>query len=312
MMAQRFPEAFDGIVAGNPALLQNYLATIAQGYLEKVNRDVDGKIILPVDKLPLLNEAVMAACDAKDGRTDGVIDDPASCSFDPEVLTCAEGQEVTQCLSRAQISVVNAFYDGAPDENGEPLFAGLARGSELGWGVFNFSIGTDDRMSGSGQYATQVLKYLAFETDPDPSFSLADFDHQDPENRVKLEYMARIYNADDPDLSAFQAAGGKLIVYHGLADPLITPFETINYYEKSAGMSGGIGATQDFFRLFMLPGVYHCRGGPGSDQVDWLTAIRSWVENDVAPDQITARKLEEAQVTQERILYPYPKLPDLE
>ncbi len=309
MMAQRYPEAFDGIVAGSPALLQNYLATIAQGYLERVNRDAQGQLILPVDKLSLLSDAVMAACDETDGRADGVIDDPMSCSFEPATLECAAGQDPATCLTSPQVAVVEAFYAGAPDENGDPLFAGLARGSELGWGLFNFSIGTDERMSGSGIYATQVLRYLAFDEDPGPSYSLDDFDYGDPAARAELEPMARLYNSDDPDMTTFRDRGGKLILYHGFADPLITPIETINYYTEAAELGGGIDATQEWFRLFMLPGVYHCRGGPGSDQVDWLTAIEQWVEQDTSPGRIVARKIEDGAVAQERILLPYPALP---
>lgn len=309
MMAQRYPQDFDGIVAGSPALLQNYLATIAQGYLERVNRDESGNVILPVEKLPLLNDAVMAACDDKDGRADDVIDNPMTCEFDPATLECTAGQDPADCLTAAQVAVVDAFYTGAPDENGVPLFAGLARGSELGWGLYNFSIGTDDRMSGSGIYATQVLKYLAFEEDPDASFTLADFDYQSAAAREKLEPMARIYNADDPDMTAFRDNGGKLLMHHGFADPLITPIETINYYEDAAAIGGGLSATQEWFRLFMLPGVYHCGGGPGSDEVDWLTVIEQWVEQDDPPDQVTARKVEDGVTTQQRTLLPYPGLP---
>jgi hypothetical protein len=305
MEAQRFPHDFDGIIAGDPANRQNYLAPIAQGWVERANRDANGHLILTSDKLPLLNRAVLSDCDGLDGHADGVLDDPRACAFDPGSLECAPGQAPAECLTPAQVAVVRKIYAGPTDRHGRSLFPGLPRGSELGWA--GIDIGSDTSLSGAGNFALQVLRYLAFKRDPGPSYQLTDFDFdRDP---PKLRYMARIFNSDDPDMRAFRNAGGKLILYHGFADPLITPYSTIDYYRDAAAVSGGLAATQRWFRLFLLPGVYHCAGGPGADTVDWLTAIRQWVEDGRAPATTTARKLSGGQVTQTRVLQPFPAPP---
>ncbi len=200
---------------------------------------------------------------------------------------------------------MRAFYGGPRDSHGRSLFPGLPRGSELGWA--GLDIGTDTTPSGAGNFATQVLRYLAFPRDPGPSYELTDFNlDRDP---PKLRYMARIFNSDNPDMHAFRNAGGKLILYHGFADPLITPYSTTSYYRQAVSVSGGLRATQDWFRLFMLPGVYHCAGGPGADSVDWLTAAQRWVEGNQAPARIIARKIENGQVTMTRVLRPFPAAP---
>ena len=113
--------------------------------------------------------------------------------------------------------------------------------------------------------------------DPGPDYSLFDFDPT--KDAPKLEAMANVYNADNPDLKPFDRSGGKLIIYHGWADPLITPGGTVNYVRDAMSRSGGREVTEDFMRLFLLPGVYHCSGGPGEDTVDWLTQIQKWVED---------------------------------
>lgn len=303
--AERYPTDFNGIVAGDPAMRQNYLAPIAQGWVERVNRDRNGHLILTTDKLPLLHDAVLATCDALDGRTDGVLDDPTRCHFDPGTLTCTSGQDPTTCLTPAQVAVVRDFYGGPRTSGGKVLMAGLPFGSELGWA--GIDIGTETSLSGAGNFATQVLRYLAFKKDPGPTYTIQDFNMNT--GFAKLRYMARIYNADNPDLRAFRAAGGKLILYHGGADPLISPASSTQFYDDAVKIGGGLTATQRWFRMFLLPGVYHCAGGPGADQVDWLSDIQNWVENGQAPDTITATKVVNGTVTLTRVLRPYPAPP---
>jgi hypothetical protein len=300
--AQRYPGDFDGIVAGAPALYQNYLAPLSQGHLEMVNRDANGKVILPGSKAPVIAAAVLEECDAEDGRTDGVVGDPESCDFDPASLLCPDDVDAPDCLTSAQVEVVKAFYAPPVDDKGRQLYpGGLVVGSEGGWP--GWSIGTDTQFSGGGNFAEQVLRYLAFPKDPGPSYSLYDFDPT--RDAAKLRAMARIYNADNVHLRRFEREGGKLLVWHGWADPLITPEGTINYVREAMAANGGREATADWMRLFLLPGVYHCAGGPGEDSVDWLTTIENWVEKGQAPDQVSAVKLADDQVVSTRVVSEY-------
>ncbi|MCY7399871.1 MAG: tannase/feruloyl esterase family alpha/beta hydrolase [Nocardioides sp.] len=300
---QRYPDDFDGVIAGAPALYQNYLAPLSQGYLETVNRRADGTVILTQAKARVLAAAVLAACDGPDGTVDGVIGDPDACTVDPAVVQCANDVEADDCLTAEQVRVARAFYAPPVDDKGRQVYpAGLVRGSEAGWP--GASIGTDAALSGGGNYAQEVLRYLALPVDPGSDYSLFDFD---PTTEArKLVRKAQIYNADDTDLRRFDESGGKLIVYHGWADPLITPGGTVNYVRDAMARSGGREATKDFMRLFLLPGVYHCSGGPGEDTVDWLTSIQQWVEQGKAPSQVTASKVApDGSVTSTRVVPEY-------
>ncbi|MGY2065408.1 tannase/feruloyl esterase family alpha/beta hydrolase [Blastococcus sp. SYSU DS0619] len=300
--AQRYPDDFDGIVAGAPALYQNYLAPLSQGHLETVNRRDDGTVILPATKAPVVGAAALARCDDLDGVVDGVIADPEGCDFDPGTLLCPGDVDQPTCLTSAQVEVVEAFYAPPVDERGRELYpGGLVVGSEGGWP--GWSIGTDTALSGGGNYAQQVLQYLAFTRDPGPDYSLFDFDPT--RDAPKLKSMANIYNADQVNMHRFERSGGKLLVWHGWADPLITPEGTIDYVSKAVAANGGRAATEDWMRLFLLPGVYHCAGGPGEDTVDWLTAIERWVEHGEAPDQVTASKLAGGDVVSTRVVQEY-------
>jgi feruloyl esterase len=304
---QRYPDDFDGVIAGAPALYQNYLAPLSQGYLETLNRRADGTVILTQDKARVLAAAVLAACDATDGRADGVVGNPDACTVDPSVVQCAGDVDAADCLTAEQVAVARAFYAPPVDRKGREVYpAGMPRGSEAGWP--GASIGTDAALSGGGNYAQEVLRYLAFPVDPGPTYSLFDFDPARDARR--LEAKARVYNADDTDLSAFEESGGKLIVYHGWADPLITAGGTVEYVRDAMARSGGREQTEDFLRLFLLPGVYHCAGGPGEDTVDWLTEIQEWVEQGRAPAEVTASKVaRDGTVTSTRVVPEYVPTP---
>lgn len=303
--AQRYPTDFNGIVAGDPAMQQNYLAPIAQGWVERVNRDNKGNLILTDSQLPLIHNAVLAACDGLDGHMDGVLDNPAQCHFNVATLTCKKGEDPTQCLTAAQVKVAEDFYSGPKNSRGQVLMPGLPLGSELGWA--GIDIGTDTTLSGAGNFATQVLRYLAFKNDPGPTYNITDFNLD--KDIPKLDYMANIFNATNPDLKAFKAAGGKLILYHGGADPLISPQDSINYFNDVQKVMGGTSKTSSFFRFFVLPGVFHCTGGAGADTVNWMSYIQSWVEDGTAPASITATKVTGGTVTMTRILRPFPQSP---
>lgn len=299
MSAQRYPDDFDGIVAGAPANRQSYLAVLSQGYRERVNHDEAGLLVLRAPDAALAAAAVLERCDGLDGLADGVLGDPRQCPFDPVELLCREGQ-TTDCLDAAKVDVLRRWYDDPRDSAGTSMYpGGIPRGSEGGLDLTN--IGGDGPVySFGGMFADQVLRYLAFEQDPPPTYSLEDFDFDTDRDLLRPQAEA-LYNADDPDMSAFRDSGGKLLLWHGFADPLITPLATIEYYEDGIAAMGGLDAVQEWYRMFLPPGVYHCSGGPGPDGLDWFAAIVDWVEGGTAPASVLATG-----VGVTRPVFPYP------
>ncbi len=311
MEAQRYPEDYDGIVAGAPANYWIGLMTAELWAGLATTRDPEQD--LPRAKLPVLGAAVMAACDGIDGLGDGLIDDPRNCDFDPGVLLC-DGADAGDCLTAGQVAAARAIYAGpVRPSTGESLFPGYALGSEHfeapdglgGWA--RYWSGITEPGGSTGQF----MKYSVFE-DPDYDLKRFDFDADwDRANDRPLgndETLASALNAVDPDLSAFKARGGKLISYHGWADALITGHYAVQYYENVLAAMGGLEETTDFYRLFMAPGVAHCRGGPGPDRFDAVEAIERWVEQGEAPDRIIASKVVDGEVRRSRPLCVYPQV----
>ena len=311
MEAQRYPDDYDGIVAGAPANYWTGLMT-AELWAGLATTRVPGQD-LPREKLPVLGAAVLAACDGLDGLEDGLIDDPRACDFDPGVLLCAGG-DGADCLTAGQVAAARAIYAGPTRPGaGEPLFPGYALGSEHfespdglgGWARYWSGI------TEPGGSTAQFMKYSVFE-DPDYDLERFDFDADwDRANDRSLgndETLASALNAIDPDLSAFKASGGRLLGYHGWADPLITGHYAVQYYESVVAAMGGLEETTDFYRLFMAPGVAHCRGGPGPDRFDAVTALERWVEQGMAPDRLIASKIVDGEVRRTRPLCVYPQV----
>jgi hypothetical protein len=302
--AQRYPADFDGIVAGAPASIFTPLNVWFQGWNGRVNTGAHGRPVLTADKLAPLHSAVLTACDGKDGLADGQIDDPRACAFDPASLRCAPGANTAGCLTDTQIGVVRKLYEGPRDERGRRLYpGGEAIGSELAWA--NWIVPTaPGAVSIARSIATSTLKYLAYPA-ARPSMTLDDLAFDSATFRETYE-QAGVYDATDPDLSAFRAKGGKLIIWHGWADQAISPYGTVAYYHALADRMGGRAATQRFARLFMLPGVNHCGGGEGPDAIDALTATVDWVEGGLAPDRLIATRTQGNDVVRTRPVYPYP------
>lgn len=286
MEAERFPNDFNGITAGAPAMNFSTQNTFYHGWNATVNTGEDSKPILTADKLPILHKAILAKCDAEDGLKDGLISDPLSCHFDPGVTECKPGQDAASCLTAAQVKVARDLYAGAHSREGDKLvLSGPLPGSELAWeGVYIPRPGEDRIMS--SMIATGTLKHLAYETNPPASYKLADlkFDRASFAATTKLHGL---YDATDPDLTPFAAAGGKLILWHGLADPHISPLNTIAYYTAMEHVMGK-PAVDKFVRLFLFPGGYHCGGGEGPFNMDLLSAIMAWVERADAPKVLIA------------------------
>jgi feruloyl esterase len=292
--AQRFPEDFDGIVAGAPALNTTGRAAFAMWIAQVVHKDEASYV--PPAKYPLIQNAVLEACDAADGVKDGVLENPKQCRFDPKVLECKSGDTAT-CLTAPQVESVRTSYASLVNPRTKrEIFPGLEPGSERGWATFGspqpFGLGA------------QMYQYMVFK-DPNWDYKTLDFD-RDTALTDKIENGA--INAMDPNLKRFFGRGGKLIHYHGWADPQITPMSSVNYYRSVLESMGGAGSVKDNYRLFMVPGMAHCGGGDGTSTFDMVSALEEWVEKGKAPDQIPASRVRNAATDRTRPLCPYPQV----
>lgn len=292
MEAMRYPQDFDGVIAGAPAMLFQVQNTLYHAWQAVSNTGADGKIILTTDRLPILHEAVVAACDSLDGATDGLIANPAACLFDVATITCKAGvSDTSKCLTRDEADVVRKFYEGPRDPvtgahltAGQPLY-----GSELNWSGVYVADSADGRMM-SPMAALPVIRYLAF-PQARPEMTLREFPFtQATLNQLRARHG--VFDATNADLSAFHAAGGKLILWHGLADPHIAPANTVALH-KAVVAQMGQRAVDTFERLYLLPGVSHCGNGEGASNLDLLTPIMAWVENGQAPDEVMTRSASE-------------------
>ncbi|KTB87931.1 tannase/feruloyl esterase family alpha/beta hydrolase [Pseudomonas syringae] len=287
--AQRYPDDFDGIIAGAPALNFQVQKTLYHGWMTRSNTGPDGKPILLAAKLPLLHKAVLAKCDVLDGQIDGLIADPRICNFDPAVLQCKTAADTSNCLSEPEVAAVKRFYEGPKDPaSGERLtLGGPQPGSELAWAGVFVPVAAD-QPAYSEKAASEAIRNVVFEKNPAADFDLRTL-NIDKSTFDKLRPLHALYDATNPDLSSFANRGGKLILWHGWSDPNISPLNTLAYHEAVEAQMGKARA-ESFERLYMLPGVYHCGGGEGPSLVDLLTPVMAWVEKGQAPDVIVARQ----------------------
>jgi feruloyl esterase len=303
MEAQRYPHDFDGITAGAAAMNFTTQNTFYHGWNARVNTDASGHAILTGDKLAILHAAALAQCDSTDGLTDGLISDPVNCHVDLSVARCRADEDPEGCLSPRQVEVAGEIYRGAHDQEGSQLvIGGPLPGSELDWaGVFVPAAGEEGFMS--GRIAQGTIKYLASDPNPPETFTLADLTF-DRETFAASTRLHDLYDATDPDLSAFAAAGGKLILWHGLADPHISPLNTVAYYGAMQRVMGA-DRVENFTRLFLFPGGGHCGGGEGPFEIDLMSAIMEWVERGTAPAVLVAAH---AGTGRTRPVFAYPRV----
>jgi feruloyl esterase len=299
---QRYPEDFDGVVAGDPA--NNFIRHYVGGHLWGALA-MDGDGYIPAAKVPLIGNAVNAACDELDGVKDGILNDPRRCHFDPGALQCKSG-DGPGCLTAAQVAAIRKIWDGLKDADGRQIYPGLMPGGEAdpgGWVRYFSGSGP-----GKGRHAALTNAFFEYMVFENPEWDFHGFRFTtapgfDNDLQVTEDKLGRLFNAMDPDLRPFRAHGGKLIQYHGWSDPDIPPTNSINYYESVAAKAG---ETREFYRLFMVPGMQHCAGGPGPNRFDALTALEQWVEQKKAPEQITASHVTNGQVDRTRPLCAYP------
>jgi feruloyl esterase len=312
MEAQRYPEDFDGLIAGDPA--NNWTHFYAGSHLWYSMATLkDPESYIPASKTALLGAATRAACDAIDGIVDGVIDDPRKCKFDPSVLECKAGQDPNTCFTPKQVEAVRKIQTGVRTPWGElvhpPLVPGAEDGAD-GWAAWT---------TGSAPFtglhwlaADGFFRYMVFQN---PSYDPFTFNFGS-DLIFALHQVGGVLDAVDPDLRPLKYRGAKLIVYHGFSDPDISPLNTINYFESVVDfMSGrhdtheeGLQRVNEFFRLFMVPGMHHCAGGPGPNTFDMLTALENWVEKNQPPKSVIASHSTGGVVDRTRPLCVYPKV----
>ncbi len=311
MEAQRFPEDYDGILAGAPANNWAHMLTGGLAGVQAMTRDPAAYISSM--KLPAINKASLAACDAKDGLEDGIVSDPAHCHFDPGALLC-KGAEDISCLTAPQVASLRAIYLGGKNAKGAIIFPGLVAGAENPvW--HDWLLGN---APGGSNYVTGFFRYMVYR---DPLWQPLT-SNLDESLQLAIDRTSKDIDSTDPDLGRFAAHGGKLILYHGWNDPAISPWNTINYY-TSVQKTMGEKRADTFVRLYMAPGMEHCASGPGpnvfgqlglpaagGDGTGAMDKLRSWVEHGQVPGAILATNLATNLATKLatiRPLCPYPQ-----
>jgi hypothetical protein len=304
IFAQRFPTDFDGIVAGSPMLYFTGSMLARAYWLHALAASP-----IPPMKLPLLAETVYNKCDAEDGLKDGLISDPLHCDFraSKDLPRCAEGSDSASCFQETEIAAIELVYADVMSQ-GNRMFPGWPVGAEAvvngqsGWmgQVVNAANG---RPGAWRSYADGFLGYIAF-PEKDPATTLAGFDiNRDAQRTAEA---SSIVDAIDPDLSAFREHNGKLLMYFGWADPQLNPRMGVEYYQKVMEQMGP--STNEFARLFMVPGMFHCGGGIGTSTFDAMTPLIRWVESDEAPKELDASRVVEGKVVRTRPVCAYPEV----
>ena len=318
MEAQRFPGDYDGILAGAPA--NNWTALLTTAAVDTLALTAKPDSYIPPAKIPAIAKAVLAECDALDGVKDGILNDPRKCHFDPATIECKVGKDSNDCLTAAQVTALTVLYAGPHDAKGRAIFPGYLPGAEEGlngWGTWIFGPAPGKSlmaMFGQGYFADMVHD--------DTNWDLKSFKLESGFKEARDKTAAAL-DAVNPDLSAFEKHGGRLILYHGWNDPAISALNSVNYYESVVGKMGK-AETEGFVRLYMLPGVQHCGEGPGPDEIgqSWIwpdqdpehnvrIALEDWVEKGIAPSTLiatkTARDQAEGAAMMTRLLCPYPQ-----
>ena len=297
MEAQRYPEDYDGILVGAPAWDGTH-GTVANVWNAQALMGRPDSFI-PPRKLPAIEAAALQVCDAKDGVADGVIEHPTACPFDPSMLQC-KGPESDSCLTLSQVAALKKIYAGPTTSKGEQIFPGLFPGAETGgWAVF-----VTGSAPGAGDGYRSAVGFFTDMVYRTPTWDFRTFNF-DRDVAIIDATIGHFRNASDPDLRRFKARGGKLVMYHGWNDPAIAPQSTINYYRAVVSRMGQ-KSTEDFVRLYMVPGMNHCGGGPGTisfgaspastqdPQRSLAAALERWVNDGVAPGTIIASKYRSA------------------
>lgn len=322
MEAERYPTDYDGVIAGAPAM--DYRSLLGRAAMQKAQFSSPAAYI-PATLLPAVDAAIRASCDAVDGVKDGLIQNPARCSFKPEAMLCKTAGQA-DCLTAAQAATLRTYLSPVRDGAGRAIYPGMSPSDVSGpRGIQSWTVGAtapdfsaplapwgaDPTAPPSGWSYTRDS--LAYWLQRGPGVAIKDFD-VDPVSGVAGAAAIQAVDAayaegvthDPARLRAFVQQGRKLIMYHGFSDPGISPFRTTAFYEAFAKQQGGYPKAQQSVRLFMVPGMAHCSGGPGPDSFDTLSALEAWVERKVAPAAIPATATAPGSTKRTMPLCPFP------
>ncbi len=291
LQAARYPQEFDGVVAGDPANIRRNAWALSLA----VQTFKDPSAYIPPAKYPTIHQAVLNACDAIDGLKDGLIEEPERCQVNFNVLECRNADSPS-CLTPRQVQSAQALISPLKSSTGKILFPRLEPGTELRWA----------RLAGGPEPASLFLdefRYVVF-NNPDWDWRTFDLDR----DAARAHEIDSHVDEFDPNLTAFANRGGKMLIYHGLADQQVAPGSSVDFYNAAREQSSVKPAAADWIRLFMAPGMGHCQGGEGPDTFDALGALERWVENGRAPERIIASQLNDGQVVRTRPLCPYPQV----
>ncbi len=280
MEAQRYPDDYDAIIAGAPVYT---LQTQTSAVFRNQAFAADGRAgAFSAEDLTLVQTSVLAQCDADDGFTDGVVNNPAACNWQPSSLQCS-GAKTASCLTVGQVTSLQSVYDGRRASDRSYAMLPMRRGGEAGWSFFVGTSGSgEDSSRGGGLGGVYPL------ANPGVAWNMLGMTEADY-LRVRASPFAALYEAKNPDLSAFFERGGRLMMWHGESDPGPSPVATLDYVQAVMAQNP---EAADQLRYYTLPGVGHCRGGPGADAVDYLAAMDSWDRTGTAPERLIGRNLQ--------------------
>lgn len=307
--AQKFPEDFDGLMPSAPVYDYTGRSVIAAAWFAQAVSDGRGGSVVNAASAQAVHKSVLQHCGAQAGIEEGLVTDPPSCKWRPEMIACPTGSNGENCLNSKQVAAVKLLMTPVSNSKNEVLYAfPYLPGTETQWEGWNYpgvpTPGYPPRFANM-ELPGQYLRYLASETKREKGDALSfDFD-RDPSS---LDRARRIYDATSVDLRAFKARGGKILLWHGWADGSIMATSSIGYYEDVMNFMGGRKQTEDFFRVFLVPGVHHGGGGPGLTDFDALTVLENWVEKGEAPEKLIACRSTNGAVERCRPVFPYPRL----
>lgn len=298
--AQKYPADFDGIAAGDPAYYMTHLQAGSEYLAWAALKDgVKGSGYIPPSKYPTLNRAALDSCDALDGVHDGFIEDPARCHFDPATIQCPPHEDAASCLTAPQVETAKHVYAGAKFADGKPIYPGFEPGSELHWGAM---------LAGPNPpgIANAFFQGMVF---ANPKWNFQTFD-VDRDTRLADAKVGALVNMIDPNLRAFKQRGGKLLLYQSWEETAIPPRSIIDYYNRVLAAMGGPAQTNDFVRLFMVPGTGICPGSGmfTNSDFDALEVVRKWREKNLAPDKIIVTLRAGSAVVRTHPSCPYPQV----
>lgn len=302
MEAQRYPDDFDGIIAGAPAFDWINIAVKAIHNIQAVYPTKLTESILTKEHIKILGEEVMKQCDSLDGVRDGIINNPANCKFDFTALPMCQGDVPGKgCFTTAQLNAIKTIYDSVDIGNGTKFPGSPFGGENEGWGWIPWITGPNEIMgypSVMAYFGIEIFKYLILQ---DSNWNYLDYKFSGYDKEMR--YAAAYLNATSVDYNGFKNRKGKMIIYHGWSDPALSAYSTIEHYNA---VKAADPAINDYMRLYLLPGVLHCGGGVGPSQVDWIALIREWVENNNAPEKIIVTKTINNKELMTRPVFPYP------